>query len=208
MTAMPPRLESLPDPALAALVAGGDMHAADVLVRRHEGLVRSVVTSFRPGPPLDPDDLMQAGRWAIVRATPGWNPRRGSKLTTYLATAVVRAVQDERDRRLREYAREAPADPTPPGRATGGDGDRVRLDRVPQPDRAPPDVARLLAVLDGLTRDLVRAYFGLDGRAPRGKCPDARRNGLATVAARFGLTPDQADCLISGALERMRDVPI
>ena len=92
------------NPAIFACAQGGCRECLNVLLARHERLVRYVVRNQIWGG-VPEDDLLQEGRIALWRAIEGYDPRRGAAFSTYASVAIARAVwratyQERCERRL------------------------------------------------------------------------------------------------------------
>lgn len=147
------------DAELCAAARAGDRGAAGVLVRRHAGLVASVVRSLGRVPSgVDHDDLFQVGRMGLYKAALNWSPDRGAKFSTYAYNLVRNEVRDE----LTASARL----PVPETDLTDGvastDSDTPGLAGVPQPAARPAsDVEAVLSLLTTQERELVVRLYGL-----------------------------------------------
>lgn len=108
----------MPEPTDAELVSrirAGDRPAGDLLVRRHTGLVKSIVRQLGPYPPtVDKDDLVQLGLLAVYRLAKdtgpsAWKPdAKGTGIASYAYWKVTRVVLNAK----RAAARWRPANET------------------------------------------------------------------------------------------------
>jgi RNA polymerase sigma-B factor len=77
----------------------------EVLVRRHEKLVRSCVRQYR-GSPEPAEDLMQVGYVGLLKAINNYDPELGSSLTAYAAPCVSGEIKRHfRDKRWQIHVR-------------------------------------------------------------------------------------------------------
>ncbi len=79
--------------------------ACEVLIRRHEKLVRSCVRQYR-GTPEPLEDLMQVGYVGLMKAINNYDPAVGSSLTAYAAPCVSGEIKRHfRDKRWQVHVR-------------------------------------------------------------------------------------------------------
>jgi RNA polymerase sigma-B factor len=104
-------LSQLPDNELLrrfrALPRDSDLRAAmcEILVQRHEKLVRSCVRQYR-GSPEPTEDLMQVGYVGLLKAINNYDPAVGSSLTAYAAPCVSGEIKRHfRDKRWQIHVR-------------------------------------------------------------------------------------------------------
>lgn len=82
------------------------MDAAQVAsaLAEHDGLIRHLVyRRLKPGE--DGDDALQDARIAAMTACQSWRPRKGSKLSSWIGTAVTWSMQQRREYWMREKRR-------------------------------------------------------------------------------------------------------
>lgn len=80
------------DSLLSLYTTGRDSHIRDLIIERHERLVRSIARKFvRPGVPLA--DLEQCGWIAVVRAFDRFDPSREVKFSTYAVACIVGEIK-------------------------------------------------------------------------------------------------------------------
>jgi RNA polymerase sigma-B factor len=110
-TASRVELRSLSDDELLgrfrALPVGSDERAAvcELLVERHEKLVRSCVRQYR-GSPEPVEDLMQVGYVGLLKAINNYDPAFGSGLSAYAAPCVSGEIKRHfRDKRWQVHVR-------------------------------------------------------------------------------------------------------
>jgi len=104
-------LGRLPDDELLrrfrALPRGSEERAAvcELLVKRHEKLVRSCVRQYR-GSPEPTEDLMQVGYVGLLKAINNYDPAIGNSLTAYAAPCVSGEIKRHfRDKRWQVHVR-------------------------------------------------------------------------------------------------------
>jgi len=94
---------------LRGLPRGSDQRAAlcEILVERHEKLVRSCVRQYR-GSPEPVEDLMQVGYVGLLKAINNYDPAFGSGLSAYAAPCVSGEIKRHfRDKRWQVHVRRA-----------------------------------------------------------------------------------------------------
>jgi DNA-directed RNA polymerase specialized sigma24 family protein len=96
----------LSDPAQKA-------YAESELLRLHGGLLRANLRRFSVPAGVDPDDLLQEGRHAFVRAMRLYRPDKGS-FSAYVSTAIYLAYKGYADRHCRTQQRRCSIQPPPP----------------------------------------------------------------------------------------------
>lgn len=85
---------------LGRRVAAGDRHAADVFALHNIRLATTIARrySYRCGPAVELEDLVQEGYLGLVRAVDGWDPTRGFKFSTYaswwIRQRICRSLDD------------------------------------------------------------------------------------------------------------------
>lgn len=178
--------------AFAARAGGPDAPAAlDELARAVEKLVRQRAHAVaRRNAALSADDLISVGMQAVMEAARYYDPARG-RWTTYAGTAAARAIH-KRATRDEARAERLPCQPW--------DAETEDLAAAPEVDplsacAAAEALAPLLATLDPLALEFVRAVHGIGGPqlewrraalmyglAPRG-ARDLLARSLALLAA-------------------------
>jgi RNA polymerase sigma-70 factor (ECF subfamily) len=188
----------MPDDDVEALVrraAGGDAAAAEALVRRYEGPLRTEVHR-RLGPSLrvreDTDDLLQSTLVAVMRGLAGFEYRGEAAFRAWLATVAERQVRmagrfHRRERRDARREEGVAATGGPPDARTSPSAGAVRGEAT----------AGLRAAVAALPEEERRAvelhtFQGL---------------GFPEVAARMGLADkDAARYVFRKALKRLGDL--
>src|SRR5579864_969441 len=104
-------LSQLPDDELLrqfrALPRGSERRAdmCEILVQRHEKLVRSCVRQYR-GSPEPTEDLMQVGYVGLMKAINNYDPELGHSLSAYAAPCVSGEIKRHfRDKRWQIHVR-------------------------------------------------------------------------------------------------------
>jgi RNA polymerase sigma factor (sigma-70 family) len=80
-----------PEARLFEQVQGGCQDSLDLLMARHEGLVRYAVNRQNLGDLAD-EEAVQAGRIGLWRAIEGFDPQRGHQFSTYAYPAIVHQI--------------------------------------------------------------------------------------------------------------------
>jgi RNA polymerase primary sigma factor len=78
---------------LAGLAARGDLQARDRMVGANLGLVRTIARDFR-GRGLEPDDLVGEGHLGLIRAVERFDPRHGTRFSTYASHWIKQAIRE------------------------------------------------------------------------------------------------------------------
>lgn len=175
-------MDAISDAELVDRIRVGSREAADILVRRHTGLVRSVLRKMRRVPAwIEHDDLVQEGLHAIYRVAAesppsGWSPEGGAKFSTFAYQRIWWAMSQvvAKSRPLPTGFEEIDESPA---RVASGEGVVEHLNRIPP-----------------IERSLVSLVFGLDGRPV----------STAAAARRLGMSRGYARALLSQALCTMR----
>ena len=85
-------LAALEEQALAALIARGDQSARNCLVEANLGLVGKIAQEFRRrGLPME--DLIGEGNLGLIRAAEGFDPRFGTRFSTYAAYWIKESIR-------------------------------------------------------------------------------------------------------------------
>jgi RNA polymerase sigma-70 factor (ECF subfamily) len=167
-----PFLEIADDETLVARAASGDRDSMEVLLRRYQGMIRTVCHRIAAHH-ADGEDTTQLALIAVVRGIGSFDGR--SRLTTWLHRVAVNTCLDELRRRSR---RPTPlADPTA---ALSDDGvieqviDRADIDRALQ--RLSPDFRAIVVLRDlcGLDYDEIAAVLDLPPGTVRSRLARAR----------------------------------
>jgi RNA polymerase primary sigma factor len=87
-----PGLSRQEEVELAARVARGDRHARDRMVQANLGLVRAIARDFL-GRGMELDDLVGEGHLGLLRATRQFDPRFGTRFSTYAAYWIKQAIR-------------------------------------------------------------------------------------------------------------------
>lgn len=161
--------------SLFTLAQIGCPASLETLIRRHRGLVHAAVHRQWLGN-LSYTEAVQAGFLGLWRAILCYDPSRGTAFSTYAWPAITRSVH-------REVARgRAPAEP-------------VTQAYLNAPNRGEPETslhqAEVHASLHGLVarmppklREVVVAYWGLDGEPPRSLRQLSRAFGISHEGVR------------------------
>ena len=77
---------------LAGLIANGDSDARNSLVQANLGLVIKIASDFQ-GRGLDLDDLISEGNLGLIRAAEEFDPRFGTRFSTYAAYWIKQSIR-------------------------------------------------------------------------------------------------------------------
>lgn len=165
----------------------GDHRSLRVLMRRHDGLVQTIVRRQYLGS-LPFEEALQAGRIGLWRAIVGYDPQRGFAFSTYAFPAIMRHVW----RAVKQHARQE---------------ERPRLGWLP-PEGLTADpvimveelawqeaLQRLVGCLPQRLQSVVVAHYGLDGERPA---------SYRQLGARWGLSHERIHQLHTEALVWLR----
>jgi RNA polymerase primary sigma factor len=86
-----PGLSRREESVLAARVAAGDREARDRLVEANLGLVVTIARRYL-GRRLELDDLIGEGNLGLIQAAEGFDPRLGTRFSTFAAICIRRAI--------------------------------------------------------------------------------------------------------------------
>jgi RNA polymerase sigma factor (sigma-70 family) len=195
---------SAPDPAAEAEALdawkAGDILAGDRLVRMHEGLIRTAVSSYVTVT-CEMDDLMQMGRLALLEAADIYDSGK-AKFSTWARLVMWRRagrfaiagryVVPGAEQGLRSkdaHPRAARLD------APIGDGTRTLGDIVAAPEPVESkdiDVAPLISALPPHERDLIQRHYFEPSQT------------LVEIAATRGVSKQAAHSMKNRAIDRMR----
>jgi RNA polymerase primary sigma factor len=87
-----PGLSSCEEHELAARIARGDREARNLMVQANLGLVGAIARDFR-GRGLDYEDLIGEGSLGLIRAAEEFDPRFGTRFSTYAAYWIKEAIR-------------------------------------------------------------------------------------------------------------------
>jgi RNA polymerase sigma factor (sigma-70 family) len=175
----------LESPSAFECAQSGCRECQDALVRRHEGLVHTVLRrQSRDG--LAYEELLQEGRVAVWKAILGFDPQRGVAFSTYAGRAIRNRIWSavERNKRPQGWLKPREA-PNPLALAE----DRLWQGEV--------GTALLEAVsrLPGRQRQVIVAACGWDGQPPR---------TLSEIGQEWGVSRQGASYWYSKALISLR----
>jgi RNA polymerase sigma factor (sigma-70 family) len=163
-------------------------------MRQHDGLVHHIIRR-QWGGSLSYAQVLQEGRIGLWRAILRFDPERGTAFSTYAGVAIARRVWDavRQDRKTQaqvEAARQALGNGSEPPSA-------VSLD--PLEGLVEQDIKGALGTLVGRLpvkqRQIVRAYYGLDGYPP---------HTLVQLGEHWGCTKQAVQYHLRRALHRLR----
>ncbi len=147
---------------LTTVVQVGRRSISAEQLAEHEGLVRWVVRQQWLGQ-LPFDDALHEGRLGLWRALEGYDPSRGTRLSTYAVPAIARAVWRAVSQH-QQAALSLQADSLPP---TIELVDLTDLTEDLQRAELNAELHRLVAKLPPRLHQVLVAHYGLDGKAPQ-----------------------------------------
>jgi RNA polymerase sigma factor (sigma-70 family) len=146
------------------------------------------------------DDLHELALFGVTRAALTYDPTAGASFATYAGYAARDEIRNELRPRAgepRHFLRPDQADRDGPW--TGWDAIGRNYHQHPEPDDQQVErlerVHQFIHRLPDRDRDLVRHYFGLDGREP---------GTLAAVGAGHGISAERARQLLGRVIARAR----
>lgn len=172
----------------------GDEGSLEGLMRQHDGLVHHIIRR-QWGGSLSYAQVLQEGRIGLWRAILCFDPERGTAFSTYAGVAIARRVWDavRQDRKAQgqvEAARQA---------LGNGSGPPPSLSLGPLEGLVEQDIkgalGALVARLPVKQRQIVRAYYGLDGYTP---------HTLVQLGEHWGCTKQAVQYHLRCALHRLR----
>lgn len=185
------------DPAVVRLfrrAQAGDEESLEELMRQHDGLVHHIIRR-QWGGLLSYAQVLQEGRIGLWRAILGFDPERGSAFSTYAGVAIARRVWGavRRDRKARGQAEAAKQVLRAACEAPSG----VYFDPLAGLVEQEIEEAlhALVAHLPVKQRQIVRAYYGLDGDTP---------HTLVQLGEQWGCTKQAVQYHLQRALHRLR----
>jgi len=165
------------DANLYGQAQGGDAQSLEDLMRMHEGLLHHIVRQQWRGR-LSYEQALHAGRIGLWRAVLGFDPGRGYAFSTYAGVAIARHVWCA----VRRAEKEEQAVRLPVPSSSYVD---------PQTEVQAGEVLTALhAMVDqlpALQRQIVWAYYGLDGRGGCTLVELGRRRGCSRQAMHYHL---------------------
>ena len=163
-------------------------------MRQHDGLVHHIIRR-QWGGSLSYAQVLQEGRIGLWRAILGFDPERGTAFSTYAGVAIARRVWDavRQDRKAQGQAEAA-------RQVLGnGSGPLPSLSLDPLEGLVEQDIkgalGTLVARLPVKQRQIVRAYYGLDGYSP---------HTLVQLGEHWGCTKQAVQYHLRRALHRLR----
>ncbi len=172
----------------------GDERSLEDLMRQHDGLVHHIIRR-QWGGSLSYAQVLQEGRIGLWRAILRFDPERGTAFSTYAGVAIARRVWDavRQDRKAQGQAEAA-------RQVLGnGSGPLPSLSLDPLEGLVEQDIkgalGTLVARLPVKQRQIVRAYYGLDGYSP---------HTLVQLGEHWGCTKQAVQYHLRRALHRLR----
>jgi RNA polymerase sigma factor (sigma-70 family) len=163
-------------------------------MRQHDGLVHHIIRR-QWGGSLSYAQVLQEGRIGLWRAILRFDPERGTAFSTYAGVAIARRVWDavRQDRKAQGQAEAA-------RQVLGnGSGPLPSLSLDPLEGLVEQDIkgalGTLVARLPVKQRQIVRAYYGLDGYSP---------HTLVQLGEHWGCTKQAVQYHLRRALHRLR----
>ncbi len=168
------RLE-LDKPAVFACAQSGCQECQAALLQRHEGLVHFVLGRQRRGG-VAYSDLAQEGRIALWQAVLHFDSQRGLAFSTYAYAAIERRIWLVVARANRPQGALVLPEPPDPRRIAEENLWRSEVHSA---------LAEALSRLPDRMRQLLVAFYGLDGAAPRSLVQIGQQWGMSRQAARY-----------------------
>jgi RNA polymerase sigma factor (sigma-70 family) len=172
----------------------GDERSLEDLMRQHDGLVHHIIRR-QWGGSLSYAQVLQEGRIGLWRAILRFDAERGTAFSTYAGVAIARRVWDavRQDRKAQGQAEAA-------RQVLGnGSGPLPSLSLDPLEGLVEQDIkgalGTLVARLPVKQRQIVRAYYGLDGYSP---------HTLVQLGEHWGCTKQAVQYHLRRALHRLR----
>jgi len=185
------------NPASARLfrrAQAGDEESLEELMRQHDGLVHHIIRR-QWGGSLSYAQVLQEGRIGLWRAILGFDPERRTAFSTYAGVAIARRVWGavKRDRKAQGRAKTG-------RQGQGGACERpMVVDFDPLAGLVEQEIEgalhALVAHLPVKRRQIVRAYYGLDGYTP---------HTLVELGKEWGCTKQAVHYHLRRALHRLR----
>lgn len=162
-------------PAIYGCAQAGCQECLNGLMRRHEGLVHTVLRRQSSGP-LSYAEVLQAGRIGLWQAVLHFDPGRGVALSTYAGVAIQRRIWQAVEQAQRRQGWLAPEEPVD-ARALAEE--RLWWGEV----RAA--LAAAIERLPGRQREVMLAACGWDGQPARGLTQTGHQWGVSRQAAAY-----------------------
>lgn len=172
----------------------GDRESLEDLMRQHDGLVHHIIRR-QWGGTLSYAEVLQEGRIGLWRAILGFDPERGMAFSTYAGVAIARQVWGavRRDRKAQGQAEAAQQVLRDAGEAA------IVVHFDPLAGLVAQEIEEalhaLVAHLPVKQRQIVRAYYGLDGYTP---------HTLVQLGEQWGCTKQAVQYHLRQALHRLR----
>lgn len=157
----------------------------EALVRRHEGLVHTVLRRQARGG-VEYAELLQAGRIGLWQAILHFDPHRGVAFSTYAGVAIERRIWRVVARANRPRGRPPPPEPPHPL--------QIAEDNLWQ-DQVRSALTAAVTRLPKRLRQVIVAAYGLDGESPR---------TLASIGRQFDVSREMARVWRNDALLLLR----
>ena len=155
----------------------GDVQSLEGLMRMHEGLVHHIVRRQWRGR-LSYEQAIHAGRIGLWRAVLGFDPGRGYAFSTYAGVVIARHVW----RAVRRAEKQEQV-----VRLQIPSSGSVDPQREVQAGEVRAALRALVDQLPVLQRQIIRAYYGLDGRGGCTLAELGRRRGCSRQAIHYHL---------------------
>lgn len=172
-------------PVAFACAQSGCQVCLEALIRRHEGLVHTVLRRQARGG-VEYAELLQAGRIGLWQAVLHFDPHRGVVFSTYAGIAIKRWIWRVVARANRPRGRSSPSEPPNPLQIA-----EENLWQAEVHSALTEAVTRLPKRL----RQVIVAAYGLDGETPR---------TLSVIGQQFGVSREMARIWRNDALLLLR----
>jgi RNA polymerase sigma factor (sigma-70 family) len=153
----------------------GCQECVEVLVRRHEGLVHTVLRRQSSGP-LSYAEVLQAGRIGLWQAVLHYDAERGVAFSTYAGVAIQRRIWQAVEQAQRPQGWLGPEDAV--------DARALAEERLWWQEVC-VGLAKAIDRLPGRQREVMLAAVGWDGQAARDLTQTGRQWGVSRQAAAY-----------------------
>jgi RNA polymerase sigma factor (sigma-70 family) len=175
----------LDGPVAFACAQSGCRVCLEALMRRHEGLVHTILRRQARGG-VAYEDLLQAGRIGLWQAILHFDPWRGVAFSTYAWVAIERWIWRVVARANRPQGRLSPPEPCDP---------RQMVEENLWQAEVHCALAEAVSRLPTRLRQVIVAAYGLDGESPR---------TLIAIGQQFGVSREMARLWRNDALLLLR----
>ena len=163
--------------------------AVEEAMEQNDGLIHAFIQR-QGGGPIAYEDALHAGRIGLWRAIRGYDPKRGTRFSTYAWVAICnqihQAVQAEERERQRPVLKLADVLPW---------REEVRAEQFLEQEEIDQALADLVSRMPDRLRQVIQSRYGLDG---------AERETLGAIGLRLGVCSERVRQLEEDALAWLR----